>query len=248
MPRTRRTTDLAQFGLAISALTEAWLGSMTYDDKRRYAATLIARECEGGGFETRAGDGCSLEATAIHRAALRACGVGDSSFVVRRAEAKIRLLGGYDHLRARFISHGEPEAIFCAMVSLVSAESLFPAPDAARVASTLRFGGAELGDPLWLSACAAVRDRFLVKRSKPSFLKSPEQQEARRRLIAQLDKLQQGDGSWDGAVHRTSFALITLEGFGVESNDLRVQRGLDWLERRKIRGRDGIAVTDAMCP
>lgn len=244
---TRRPVDLAPLGIAISALTESWLGTMTYDDKRRYAATLLARECVGGGFEGRAGEGCSLEATAVYRAALRACGVGDSSFVVRRAEAKIRALGGYDALRAQFVSRRAPEAILCAMMGLVSADSLSGVMGLVDVAASVASGDTHSEDPLWSSACLAVCDRFLVKRGKPSLLAGTEKEATRRKLVAALASLQHANGSWGSAIDRTAFALITLDGLGIDPSDARVERALDWLERRKTRGRDGLALADDLC-
>ncbi len=238
---------MGPLSLAITALTEYWLDALTDADARRYAAALKSAQLRDGGFEVHPGAGQgSLGATAVCRAALKACGVPDASPAVRKAEALIASLGGYSRVRERLMWHGEPAAIFCVMVGLLPADALPPvSPDMAALPWSERMldGRMHAGVPTLIYACAAVRERQQTKHLLPNFLRAPARLIARSRLASFLGQSQNPDGSWNDAVFATVFNLIALEGVGLTKADPMMRRALTWLDSRKRRTDEGISVT-----
>lgn len=248
----RSDADMGPIGLAITLLCEDWLGALSPEDAQRGAVALQRLQSKDGGWVLHPfAKKTSLGATAVCRAALRACRVADDARSVRAAERRIRALGGYDRIRDRFLSHAEPGAMFCAMVGLLPADVLPPlTPDAAALPWSERMldGRVHAGVPMVMYAVAAVRERLSGRSSLvPKWLRAPARMLARARLSAFIADYQNEDGSWNCAVFNTVFALVALEGVGVGPDDPMVQRGLDWLETRKRRvGRElGISIFDA---
>lgn len=231
--------DMGPLALAITAITEAWLGALSRDDAKRYAIALKSEQQPDGGFLLHPfGKGSSLGATAVCRAALKMCGVPNNAPVVRAAEACIRALGGYEVVRDRLLSHGEPAAVFCVMAELIPAELLPPvSPDAAALPWSERMldGRMHGGVPMVIYAVAAVRERFLKTSLLPMVLRAPTRMLARSRLSSYIGQFQNDDGSWNAAIYCTVFALIALEGVGLTSADPMIQKGLAWLDTRKHR-------------
>ncbi|MBL8740439.1 MAG: hypothetical protein JNK04_05075, partial [Myxococcales bacterium] len=168
--------DMGPLGLAITALAEAWLGALSAADAKRYVQALKDEQQEDGGFLLHPhGKVSSLGATAVCRAALKMCGAPDSAPYVRSAEARIRALGGYEVVRDRLMSHGEPAAIFCVMAGLLPAELLPPvSPDAAALPWSERMldGRMHGGVPMVIYAVAAVRERFAKTSLLPMMLRA----------------------------------------------------------------------------
>lgn len=241
------TPEMGPLALAMTALTEYWLGSLTSDDAGRYLSALRKVQRKDGGFEIYPGSNrSSLGATAVCRAAMKACGAKDGAPMVRSAEARIRALGGYEMIRSRFLSNGEPAALFCVMVGLLPADALPPiSPDMAALPWSERMldGRMHGGAPMVLYACAAVRERFKPQGLLPGFLRGPTRLVARTRLAAYIGQFQNPNGSWNCAVYCTVFALVALEGVGVDARDPMILRGLAWLESRKRRAGTAITVS-----
>ncbi len=243
----KSTPDMGPLGLAITALTEAWFDALSPADAQRFAAALKRAQLPDGGFEVHPGarQG-SLGATAVCRAALKACGVPDASPVARRAEALIASLGGYSRVRERLMWHGEPAALFCVMVGLLPADALPPvSPDMAALPWSERMldGRMHGGVPMVIYACAAVRERFQRRSVLPSFLRAPARLLARSRLASYIGQFQNQDGSWNAAVYCTVFNLIALEGVGLDKSDPMIRRGLAWLDSRKRSSPEGLSIS-----
>ncbi len=248
----KSTPDMGPLALAITALTEWWLGALPRDEAHRYATSLKRAQLADGGFEIHVGAGiASLGATAVCRAALKACGVADGSASARSAEARVAALGGYARLADRLHSHGEPAALFCAMVGLIPPERLPPlSPDMAALPWSERMLDGRLhgGVPMVIYACAAIRERALERvspsaRLLPAFLRAPARALARARLSAYLGQFQNPDGSWNAAVYCTVFNLIALAGVGLTAHDPMMRKGLAFIESRKTRRDGGIFVS-----
>jgi squalene-hopene/tetraprenyl-beta-curcumene cyclase len=239
--------EMGPLALAITALTEAWLGVLSPSDAKRYAVALKTEQQADGGFLLYPfAKGSSLGATAVCRAALKMCGVPSTAPVVRAAEVRIRALGGYEVVRDRLLSHGEPAAVFCVMAELIPAELLPPvSPDAAALPWSERMldGRMHGGVPMVIYAVAAVRERFLKTSLLPMVLRAPTRMLARSRLSSYIGKFQNDDGSWNEAVFATVFALIALEGVGLGRTDPMIQRGVTWLETRKTRTANTIEIS-----
>ena len=238
---------MGPIGLALAALLEHWLGRLRPDDAKRYAVSLVRAQRDDGGFELHPHAGeTSLGATAMCRAALRACAVADTHRAVRRAEARIAAMGGYDAVRARLLSHGEPAAIFCAMVGLLPGEALPPlSPDMAALPWSERLldGRVHGGVPVMVYACAAVRERLAPVSVLPSLLRRPTRAIARTRLASFIGQFQCENGSWNCMVFSTAFSAIALSGVGLDADDPMLRRALQWLESRKQRRGTGVFVS-----
>jgi squalene-hopene/tetraprenyl-beta-curcumene cyclase len=238
---------MGPIGLALAVLVEHWFGRLSSDDAKRFAVSLVRAQREDGGFEIHPHAGTSsLGATATCRAALRACGVADDHRAVRRAEACIAAMGGYAAVRARLLSHGEPAAMFSAMVGLLPADALPPlSPDMAALPWSERMldGRAHAGVPVVIYACAAVRDRLAPLSMLPSMLRGPTRAIARTRLASFIGQFQCADGSWNRMVFSTAFSAIALSGVGLDASDPMIRRALDWLDTRKERRGKGIFVS-----
>jgi squalene cyclase len=239
--------EMGPLALAITALTEAWLGALSPSDAKRYVQALKNEQQPDGGFLLRPfGKASSLGATAVCRAALKVCGLPNGAPAVRAAEARIRALGGYEVIRDRLLSHGEPAALFCVMAELMPAELLPPvSPDAAALPWSERMldGRMHGGVPMVIYAAAAVRERFVKTSLLPMVLRAPTRMVARSRLSSYIGQFQNEDGSWNDAVFATVFALIALEGVGLTKADAMVQRGLAWLETRKHRSGNTLEIS-----
>ncbi len=240
--------DMGPVGLALTVLTEHWFGVLRPADARLFASALRRAQLKDGGFEIHphAGRG-TLGATATCRAALEVCGVGRNDDAVQRAEARIRMLGGWEAVSRRFLSHGEPAAMFAAMAGLVPGEALPPlSPDMAALPWSERMLDGRLhgGVPIVLYACAAVRERT-TRRSGlvPNVLRGAARALARARLTGYLAQLQNPSGSWNEMVFSTAFSLLALEGVGHDASSPMVRRGLDWIDSRKRRTQRGVAVS-----
>jgi squalene-hopene/tetraprenyl-beta-curcumene cyclase len=239
--------DMGPIGLALTALVEHWFGRLAADDAKRFAVSLVRAQREDGGFEIHPhAEESSLGATATCRAALRACGVSDEHRAVRRAETRIAAMGGYSAVRARLLSHGEPAAMFCAMVGLLPGDALPPlSPDMAALPWSERMldGRVHAGVPVVIYACAAVRDRLAPMSVLPSMLRGPTRALARTRLASFIGQFQCDDGSWNRMVFSTVFSAVALSGVGLDAGDPMVRRALDWLETRKQRRGKGVFVS-----
>ena len=239
--------DMGPIALAITALLESWLGVLSDDDARRYATSLVRAQRDDGGFEIHPHAGAStLGATATCRAALAVCGIASTHRAVRRAEQCLASLGGYEALRARLVSHGEPGAIFCAMAGLLPGASLPPlSPDMAALPWSERMldGRVHGGVPVVFYACAAVRERLAPTTVLPSLLRGPTRTIARARLASYIGQFQCPNGSWNGMVFSTVFNLLALSGVGLDASDPMVKRALAWIETRKARRGKGVFVS-----
>lgn len=239
--------DMGPIGLALTVLVEHWFGRLAADDAKRFAVSLVRAQREDGGFEIHPhAEESSLGATATCRAALRACGVSDEHRAVRRAETRIAAMGGYAAVRARLLSHGEPAAVFCAMVGLLPGDALPPlSPDMAALPWSERMldGRVHGGVPVVVYACAAVRDRLAPISMLPAVLRGPTRALARTRLASFIGQFQCSNGSWNGMVFSTAFSLVALSGLDLDVDDPMVRRAFDWLETRKQRRGKGVFVS-----
>lgn len=228
--------------VAITALVEAWFEVLEPSDARRYVNTLKRAQLPDGGFAVEPlGTIGTLGTTAVCRAALRVCGVADSTREVRRADARLAELGGQKALRERLLRNGEPGALFYVMAGLMEADLLPPvSPDMAALPWSERMleGRMHGGVPVVIYACAAVRERFLTKRLLPGFLRAPARLMARTRLAGFIGQFQNPNGSWNGMVFSTVLNLLALEGVGLTAADPMVERGFTWIDSRKRRTRD----------
>ena len=238
----RSPPDMGSIPVAMTALVEAWFGALNPADSKRYVRSLKHTQRKDGGWDLHPyAKAASLGTTALCRAALRACGESDQSPVVRKAEARIHALGGYELVRERLLSHGEPAALFCVMAGLLPVDALPPiSPDLAALPWSERMldGRLHAGVPMVLYAFAAVRERFLPKKLLPSFLQAPARLVARARLTHYVGQFQNENGSWNGMVVSTVFALLALQGVGLGLSDEMVKKGFEWLETRKQRVED----------
>lgn len=238
---------MGPIALAITALLESWLGVLHDDDARRYAVSLVRAQRDDGGFEIHPHAGAStLGATATCRAALAVCGIASTHRAVKKAEARLASLGGYEAVRARLVSHGEPGAIFCAMAGLLPGAAL-PAlsPDMAALPWSERMldGRVHGGVPVVFYACAAVRERLAPTTVLPSLLRGPTRTIARTRLSSYVGQFQCPNGSWNGMVFSTVFNLLALSGVGIDASDPMMKRALAWIETRKQRRGKGVFVS-----
>jgi squalene-hopene/tetraprenyl-beta-curcumene cyclase len=230
--------DMGPVGLAIGVLCLRWLEALLPEERRGAQLTLRAAQREDGGFPIRPyAPESTLGATAVCRAAMRAAGIPDHDPAVVAAEACIAALGGYPRLLQRMKERGEPAPMFCAMVGLVPGEVLPNiSPDAAALPWSERFldGRMHAGIPTVFYAIAAVRERLCGHHGLlPAWTRGPTRLLARRRLTSFLAQFQNQDGSWNASTYNTIFALIALQGVGVNGGDEAMRRGLAFLRTRR---------------
>lgn len=228
---------MGPLGLALAVLGQGWLGALSSREASGAARRLRQRQLSDGGFQVNpAAQASTLGATVVCRAALKACGVADTDAAVKRAEARIRALGGYELVRRRFESGADLAGLFCAMTGLLPASILPPlSPTMAGLPWSERMldGRMHAGVPVGIYAMAAVCERLKPKSRLPGFLELPLRAVAKARLAGFIGGFQNPNGSWNGSVINTVFSLVALSGVGLGLEDPSIARGLAWLRTRQ---------------
>ena len=81
----RSAPDMGPLAIALVALTEFWFGALSGPDAKRCAEALKRAQRADGGFDLHPyARSSTLGATAVCRAALKACGVADTAPFVER--------------------------------------------------------------------------------------------------------------------------------------------------------------------
>lgn len=242
---------MGPLGLAVAVLAQWWLGALSAKEASGAAKRLRRRQLTDGGFQVNpAAEASTLGATVVCRAALKACGVADSDPAVKRAETRIRALGGYELVRRRFESGADLAGLFCAMTGLLPPSILPPlSPNMAGLPWSERMldGRMHAGVPVGIYAIAAVCDRLKPKSRLPGFLELPLRAVAKARLVGFIGGFQNPNGSWNGSVLNTVFSLVALSGVGLGLEDPAVARALSWLRTRQRWSGDSfdISIFDA---
>jgi squalene cyclase len=211
------------------------------DEARRW---LIARQRSDGGFigHPFAAQG-DLGATACAWAAFQATGLGPDDEPFRRARDFVQREGGVPALADR-LAHGDPSALFAAMMGLISPEEL-PEPNLLFAVlpplEKLIESRFNILMPITLLQTGLLL-RFLRGEAIGGFspgglLASVEA----RRCLEMLDQFQNHDGSWlYGDTLHAALCLATFKALGISADDARFSRGVQFLAGQAIRDGEGL--------